>query len=152
MPPWISHLNRANLLMHAPFIYHRQPVGIKEENLDYLNRFRWCVGENAWELWGPQQDERSTALMESVLDAEKPSRSTINILHWKVYQGMNRCTYVQSLCTRGSCLCDTNVTNVLIYLDVVLNAYSPQDHHTMIMIISTLTMIMIIISIISHYK
>lgn len=29
-------------------------------------------GENAWDVWGPQQDVNSTRLMNTVLDSEKP--------------------------------------------------------------------------------
>ena len=29
-------------------------------------------GENAWEQWGPQQDIKSTVVMNAVLDAESP--------------------------------------------------------------------------------
>ena len=65
-------LYRVRSLFYPGGIY---PIRIEEFGVAYHNRFRWGAGENAWELWGPLQDVGSTALMESVLDLEKPSGS-----------------------------------------------------------------------------
>ncbi|RMZ13233.1 hypothetical protein D0860_02654 [Hortaea werneckii] len=35
-------------------------------------------GENAWEQWGPQQDVKSTGVMNAVLDAESPQLVVLN--------------------------------------------------------------------------
>ncbi|KAI7590558.1 hypothetical protein KC316_g3321, partial [Hortaea werneckii] len=35
-------------------------------------------GENAWEQWGPQQDVKSTDVMNTILDAESPQLVVLN--------------------------------------------------------------------------
>ncbi|KAJ0421597.1 Metallo-dependent phosphatase-like protein [Aspergillus carlsbadensis] len=76
------------LLAHSAYAIFPTPLKFSKDGTFQISIFEDLhFGENAWESWGPAQDTKSVAVLNSVLDAE--SRPNLVVLNGDLITGEN---------------------------------------------------------------